>query len=150
MSPILIVILCVAGLALMLVLLRAVVAGVSKAGAAAIAAAYREDQIVLSDALANCFGKQSLGAMQLRGNGGLVLTQDQLHFIPLAGAPSVQVSLKDLTDVELVGSFLGKAVGRKLLKVSWGGETADAAAFVVKEPERWRAEIERLRARPGE
>lgn len=136
-----------AGLVLVSLFLRGLVGAVSNAGAAAIASVYGADQIVLSDDLANCFGKRSRGPMQLRGNGGLVLTEELLHFIPLAGGPRVKVSLSDVTEVKLVGSFLGKTVGRKLLQVSWtDGETDDAAAFVVKDPARWHAEIERLRA----
>lgn len=136
-----------AGLVLVALFLRGVTAAVSNAGAGAISSQYDAEEIVLSDDLANCFGKKSRGALQMRGNGGLVLTEELLHFIPLAGTPRVKVALEDVTEVKLVGSFLGKTVGRKLLAVSWkDGEGDDTAAFVVKEPEQWRSEIERLRA----
>lgn len=136
-----------AGLVLVALFLRGIVGAVANAGASAISSVYATDEIVLSDDLANCFGKKSRGAMQMRGNGGLVLTEELLHFIPLAGTPRVKVSLADVTEVKLVRSFLGKSVGRQLLMVAYDDHgAAEAAAFVVKEPERWQAEIERLRA----
>ena len=101
-------------------------------------------QMVLLQALnANFFGQQSKGVRQIRGNGALVLTEDELWF--LLGIPSREISipLRDITSVSLVKSHLGKTKFRPLLRVEYLSEgIADSVAWAVNDPEKWKATIE--------
>lgn len=45
-----------------------------------IAVHYQQDDILMKDLTANSFGLESAGVWQVRGNGGLVLTAECLHF----------------------------------------------------------------------
>ena len=101
---------------------------------------------MLRDGMANSLGLESRGPVQLRGNGGLVLTRDELHFLPLEGVAEVRVSLDQIRKVSLVRVHLGKTVGRRLVRVDFGaGAATDAVAFSVADPDRWLAELtERL------
>lgn len=106
----------------------------------AIADRVPAEAILFADEMANNFGVTSKGAAQLRGNGGLVLTREHLWFIPLVAMDELKIPRADIREVTSVRSHLGKTVGRALLKVDWG---TDSAAFYVKDVPGW---IERLGA----
>lgn len=92
---------------------------------------------------ANCFGVDSLGAAQVRGNGCLALTRDELLFHKWLGRRALRIPRGAITAVDAVDSHLGKSVGRTLFRVSWrldSGEV-DSVAWLVKEPEAWLAEL---------
>ena len=102
----------------------------------------------LSSPSANCFGIQSRGHLQVRGNGALAITGAGLWFRGILNGLSLDVSTERLRGVELVDSHLSKQVfGRKLLKIHFLGEQGaeDSVAFLVENPGRWQQEIERMR-----
>jgi len=149
MTPILMVVLLV-GLGLLVIglFLKGLFSAIQGAADTAIDQAHPAEDIVLRDGMANSLGLESRGPVQLRGNGGLVLTREELHFLPLVGVAEVRVRLEEIRKVSLVRVHLGKTVGRRLLRVDYGeGAAADAVAFSVREPERWQDELARLR--PG-
>ncbi len=143
MTPILMVVLLVGvGLLVIAVFLKGLFAAVQAGADAAIDRAHPAEDIVLRDGMANSLGLESKGPVQLRGNGGLVLTREELHFLPLVGVAEVRVALDQIRKVSLVRVHLGKTLGRKLLRVDFGeGEAADAVAFSVADPERWLTEL---------
>jgi len=103
---------------------------------------YRPGEALLSEPAANCFGRESKGSAQIRGNGPLVLTAEHLWFSLLVPADELTVPLIDVLDVDIVDAHLGKSVGRPLLRVRFRGSNGDdAAAWLVADPERWRREI---------
>ena len=67
-------------------------------------------QILLQDSGANFFGLESLGGMQLRGNGGLVLTSGCLYFCMLLPRRELKISLEEIEETSLVRSHCGKSV----------------------------------------
>ena len=87
--------------------------------------------------MANNFGVTSKGVAQLRGNGALVLTAEALHFVAIA-SDDLAIPRSSIRSTSLVGSHLGKSVGRKLLMVEYEG---DSVAFFVEDPEAWREAI---------
>jgi len=93
-------------------------------------------------------GLESLGATQVRGNGWLVLTPDELHFRQWVPNRETRIPLAAVTTVETKRWWLGKSVGSKLLCVRWrtpdGGE--DAMAWEVRDLDRWLADIAARRA----
>jgi hypothetical protein len=95
---------------------------------------------------ANFFGQTSRGLGQIRGNGALVLTPNQLHFALFAPRRELTIELGDVVSLSTPRVHLGKTMGAKLLRVDFradGGE--DAAAWAVRDLEEWVSDIERYR-----
>ena len=102
---------------------------------------------ILRRANAQGLGLESRGKSQVRGNGWLVLTADELRFRQWVPERETVVPLAAMTDVGTEKTWLGKWVGRRLLRVRWrtpdGG--TDAMAWNVQDLDGW---LEALR-RPG-
>lgn len=92
---------------------------------------------------ANFFGLKSRGAFQIRGNGVLVLTAEELWFSRFALQLVISIPLKQIQDVCLVKSHLGKRVfGSQLLYVEFQtSEGVDAVAWFVAQPQEWQSAI---------
>lgn len=89
-------------------------------------------------------GLRSAGRGQIRGTGTLVLTADELLFRQWVPRRETRIPLAAVTEVGRERWWLGKTVGRQLLRVSWsadGGEE-DAMAWQVPDLDGWIAEIE--------
>ena len=88
-------------------------------------------------------GLESRGKGQVRGNGWLVLTADELRFRQWVPDRETRIPRAAITAVETPRSWLGKSVGRKLLVVRWqtseGGE--DAMAWNVRDLDGWLAAL---------
>jgi hypothetical protein len=84
-------------------------------------------------------GLESRGKGQVRGNGWLVLTHDELRFRQWVPNRETRIPLAAITAVATERWWLGKSVGRKLLVVRWrtpeGGD--DAMAWNVRDLEGW-------------
>ncbi|HWB79141.1 MAG TPA: hypothetical protein VG755_29475 [Nannocystaceae bacterium] len=145
MSPIVIVSLSLSGLAIVLGLAWFWVGRLRKSGRARIDAEVlrgRAPQLV--DEMANFFGLSSIGAVQARGNGCLVLTDDELAFAQWVPQRLFRVRLADIVAVEETRSHLGKSVARMLLLVRWRSDGADeSAAWFVRDLEGWLAALRR-------
>ena len=111
-------------------------------------------QILLQDSGANFFGLESLGGMQLRGNGGLVLTSGCLHFFMLFPRREMLISLEEIEETSLVRSHCGKSVFRDLLKVTYrvqrgGVRGRESAAWYVRDAAGWNRAIDAARGGGG-
>jgi len=88
-------------------------------------------------------GLQSAGRGQVRGNGWLVLTGDELRFRQWVPSRETRIPLAAITAVETPRSWLGKSVGSRLLCVRWrtpeGGE--DAMAWNLRDLDGWLEEL---------
>jgi hypothetical protein len=132
-----------AGLLALLTFLMFVLTSLRKRLSAEVERRFGGQMVLLQALNANFFGQQSKGVGQIRGNGALVLTEDELWF--LLGIPSREISipLRDITSVSLVKSHLGKTKFRPLLRVEYLSEgIADSVAWAVNDPEKWKATIE--------
>ena len=95
---------------------------------------------------ANFFGQTSKGWKQVRGNGALVLTHDQLWFRLALPAREWDIPLADIILVEIKRSHLGKRCAWPLLYVEFHTEHgADSIAWVVRDAEAWREALEEAR-----
>ena len=112
-----------------------------------IAAHYGPDEIVMKDLAAMSFGLESKGVWQGRGNGGLVLTADYLHFFRFVPGADLRVPLGAITELTFTKSHLGKATIYDLLKVRFSvdGQT-DSIAWYLTDPTAWKTRIEELKA----
>lgn len=103
-----------------------------------IAAAVRPEAIVRKDLRANSLGLTSLGAWQQRGNGGLVLTGDELLFFQAVPRRDFRIPLPAITGIKTVKVHLGKSYGRDLLHVSFEGPSGpDSIAWFVPDLPAW-------------
>jgi hypothetical protein len=113
---------------------------------ARIAAQYPSDAVLLQDLTANSFGRELAGQQQIRGNGGLVLSQTQLHFFQFVPLLELRIPLDTITNITLTKSHRGKTTLYDLLKIHFtsNGQT-DAVAWYVADPQAWKTQIEMLK-----
>lgn len=99
------------------------------------------------DEAALFFGLESKGPVQLRGNGCLVLVDDELVFLQWVTDRVVRVRLADVIAVDTARGHLGKRIARDLLRVRWrvdGGE--ESAAWFVHDLAAWLGPLHGARA----
>lgn len=101
------------------------------------------EQVILSEPSANYFGLESRGSFQMRGNGLLALTEDELWFSRFVKREDISIPTKTIQEVRLVDSHLGKRIlGRKLIHVQFQtSEGVDSVAWLVKNPTSWQTAI---------
>jgi hypothetical protein len=147
-DPIVIVIASIAGgLILAVLFAKVVLRSLRGPLEARIAASHGEDEILMKDLTANNFGLESKGVFQLRGNGALVLTAEELHFFMFLPRRELRVPLSAITELAIVKSHLGKATLRDLLKVRFAaGGRPDSIAWCLAEPQAWKQRIEEIQA----
>ena len=91
----------------------------------------------------NGLGLRSRGRGQVRGNGSLVLTAEELRFRQWVPRRETTIPLAAITSVGTERTWLGKWVGSRLLCVRWrtsdGGE--DAMAWKVPDLDGWLAAL---------
>ena len=93
---------------------------------------------VLREDDANTFGIESHGKSQVRGNGTLALTADELLFAQWVPDRLLRIPRVAITEVTTTRSWLGKTIFRQLLLVRWTGDAgADAIALWVKDLDGW-------------
>jgi hypothetical protein len=110
---------------------------------ARIAAQYGPAEILMKDLSANSFGQESLGVWQIRGNGGLVLTERELHFFLFLPKRDLLIPLDSITEITFTKCHLGKATIYNLLKVRFVVDgKSDSIAWYVSDPQAWKDRIE--------
>lgn len=143
-----IVIVVTAGLAVLLLLIGLIAGMVRRRLAAELTRRLPGRRILLQAPGASFFGLEARGVAQIRGNGALVLTPDELFFLMAVPRREIRIPLTRIAGVSLVRSHLGKTVFRNLLRVDFHGEEGnDAAAWAVRDPDGWRRAIEGARRR---
>lgn len=147
MSPLVIIAIVAASLVLaflvFVVVPKLVIAGMRGPLEARVAQRYTSEAIVHSDYAANCFGLESAGRLQSRGNGALVLADKELCFFQFLPAKELVIPLDRVTEITFVHSHLGKATPFKLLKIAFDGPAGpDSAAWWLRDPATFRSTIE--------
>ena len=102
-----------------------------------------ETEIVAIDESANCFGVESAGVWQVRGNGCLGATNDEVLFIMWFPRKELSIPRESITVVERARSHLGKSIGRELLRVRFTNDNGqpDSAAWYVRDLPVWEAAL---------
>lgn len=135
-----------AGVLVLLAVVRLVVASLARRTREEVRRRLAGRPIVRESLGANFFGLSSRGLGQVRGNGALVLTPDQICFLMFAPRREVTIPLRDVTRLSTPRSHLGKTVGMRLLKVDFTSPAGpDAAAWAVRDLDGWVADVERCR-----
>lgn len=91
------------------------------------------------DRTASFFGQESLGAMQMRGNGILILTDSELIFEQWTTNTEFRIPVRNIQAIENPTSFLGKSRFVPLLKVVYTTDQGgmDAMAWQVRDLGGW-------------
>ncbi len=107
---------------------------------------FKDKDIIISLNNANFFGQQSRKSTQVRGNGVLVLTDEELYFEMWRPKKILQIPISSVLKIKITKSFLRKSVFRKLLKVVFTNQEGeeDTAAWWVTSLEKWIEELERI------
>ena len=114
---------------------------------ARIHARYRPDQILLEEDWANFFGRESVGVLQVRGNGALVLTATDLHFFMLVPKTEICIPLSSIREMTITKQHLYKVTPFDLLKVVYiEKDRFDSIAWYLPQPAMWKQRIESLQA----
>jgi hypothetical protein len=100
-------------------------------------------ELELVDDSANSFGVESRGAAQIRGNGCLGLTADEVLFVMWLPRRELRIPRERISVVERARSHLGKTVGRPLLRVRFADEVGrdDSVAWLVGDLPAWEAAL---------
>lgn len=118
-----------------------------------------EDGILRAEWFARFFGQKSKGLAQIRGNGALVLTSDELVFRMLYPRKEMRVPLTQISRVSTPKSFLGKPSLRRLLCVHFDPnaesnaavqtpeDSEDCMAWEVRDIENWIIAVEAVSVR---
>lgn len=93
---------------------------------------------LLCSADANSLGVESAGPWQVRGNGTVALTSEELLFAQWLPDRLLRIPRESIIEVTTTRTHLGKTIGRELLKVIWrAGEGRDSIAMWVKDLDGW-------------
>jgi len=108
---------------------------------------FKDKIIILSVNNANFFGQQSRKSTQVRGNGVLILTAEDLYFEMWRPKKILQIPISSILKIEITKSFLHKSLFRKLLKVVFTNQEGeeDAAAWWVTSLDKWIEELEKVK-----
>lgn len=92
-----------------------------------------EKKILISHTSANFFGQSSRKSLQVRGNGVLLLTEEELYLEMWHPKKILQIPISFIIKIEITKSFLHKSVFRKILKVIFTNQEGeeDAAAWWI-------------------
>jgi hypothetical protein len=107
---------------------------------------FGKSNILLLDERANCFGVESEGFSQIRGNGVLALTPGEVYFLMWLPEKEVQIPVSAIAGVETTRTHLGKSKGQPLLKVKFKNRKGedDSAAWLVSDLQEWKHELQKI------
>lgn len=93
-------------------------------------------KILASVPNANFFGQELSGYAQVRGNGMLIITEDEIYFEMWLPRREYHLPVSSIESVEIANSQLGKTRGRPLFKVNFLNEQGqrDSMAWLVPDP----------------
>ena len=100
---------------------------------------FEKEKVLIFDDIANFFGLESLGIWKVRGNGVLLLTDEELFFGMWKPKKALIIPVKFIMKIINPKSHMHKSVFRPLLKVIFTNETGnnDSAAWFVQDLNEW-------------
>lgn len=100
---------------------------------------YHKDRIIYFSKEVNFFGQKSAGRTQIRGNGSLLLTPDEIHFLRWLPKKDIIIPLENVKNIERVNKFLGKKKKEELLKIDFDNYQGnfDSAAWYLDNMTAW-------------
>ena len=107
---------------------------------------FQDRKIYAYSSGANCFGLESLGQKQFRGNGILVLTEKELFFEMLLPKKEFNIPIRNIVKIETPKSHLHKTKFKPLLKVIFKNDKGelDSVAWLIKDVFQWKENLEKV------
>lgn len=126
-------------LAVLYYVVHKIIASLKRKRAEELFTNYHKDRIIYFSKEVNFFGQNSGGRSQVRGNGSLLLTPDELHFLRWVPKKNIVIPLDDIENIEIVNSFLGKRKNKELLKIEFKNQEgeSDSAAWLLENMHAW-------------
>ena len=126
-------------LAVLCYVVHKIIASIKRKRAEELFTNYHKDRIIYFSKEVNFFGQKSAGRSQVRGNGSLLLTPDELHFLRWMPKKNIVIPLDDIENIESVNSFLGKSKNKELLKIEFNNQKgeSDSAAWLLENMHAW-------------
>lgn len=108
---------------------------------------YGNNKIIAANINVSSFGQESKGLKQLRGNGCLVLSKDELYFEMFFPKKKWVIPMQAISLVEKTKTHLNKWSVFSLLKVNYLNPKGDidSLAWAIKDVDQWIERIENLR-----
>jgi len=107
---------------------------------------YKDKDILIADDMSNFFGLESSGVWKVRGNGVLLLTEEELYFGMWKPKKDLLIPVKFIIKITNPKSHMHRSVFRPLLKITFrneNGET-DSAAWYVRKLDEWNEILRQL------
>jgi len=107
---------------------------------------FKDKKILLANDISNFFGLESLGVWKVRGNGVLLLTEEELFFGMWKPQKELSIPIKSIIEITNPKSHMHRSIFRPLLKVIFkntNGEN-DSAAWYVQNLDKWNNMINKL------
>ncbi len=107
---------------------------------------YKDKDILIADDMSNFFGLESSGVWKVRGNGVLLLTEEELYFGMWKPKKDLLIPVKFIIEITNPKSHMHRSVFRPLLKITFrneNGET-DSAAWYVRKLDEWNEILRQL------
>jgi len=78
---------------------------------------YKDKNVLLADDISNFFGLESLGVWKVRGNGVLLLTEEELFFGMWKPKKELLIPIKSITKISNPKSYMKRSIFKPLLKI---------------------------------
>ena len=100
---------------------------------------HKNKEIILTSIGANFFGQESIGLKQVRGNGILILTEQEVIFEMWIPKKELFIPLSTIKKIEIAKWHLKKTKSRPLLKIHFINDKGalDSAAWLISDLEDW-------------
>ncbi|MHA1413338.1 MAG: hypothetical protein ACTSUX_10070 [Promethearchaeota archaeon] len=100
---------------------------------------FDKSKILKVSARANFFGLESKKSRQLRGNGILILTKNELYFSMFLSKKVIEIPISSIKSIETPRSFLKKSYLMRLLKINFIDELGqeNSVAWVLENLDEW-------------
>ena len=135
-----------AGAVFFLVLTVFFVRRLEKVRSAEVLSKFEGQELLGCTSNANFFGIESAGLGQVRGNGVLLLTKEELYFEMWIPRKEIRIPVQSIVEVKSVRSHLMKSKGIPLLKVVFTNPKGlrDSCAWAVANLEIWLVALQKL------
>ncbi|MFX0104919.1 MAG: hypothetical protein ACFE75_05470 [Candidatus Hodarchaeota archaeon] len=107
---------------------------------------YKNKNVLIIDETSNFFGLESQGIWKVRGNGVLLLTEEELFFGMWKPKKEFLIPVKSIIEISNPRSYMHRSVFRPLLKITFKNEKreSDSAAWYVRNLDKWNEVINEL------
>ncbi|MFW9998902.1 MAG: hypothetical protein ACFE9Q_02310 [Candidatus Hodarchaeota archaeon] len=112
---------------------------------------YKDKEILIADDMSNFFGLESLGVWKVRGNGVLILTEEEIFFGMWKPKKDLLIPIKKIIEITNPKSHMHRTVFRPLLKITFRNENGEteSAAWYVRKLDEWNKILKKIILKNG-